>query len=476
MAEQHSLQESGRRDAPAQGTARSPPTLDGLPVLDHTLSLLRGGVEFGDSVAAHGDVVRFDAMGMPFVAVYDPELVQQVLVDRNDEFRKGDYETSLGELVAPRGLAFTEGEQWRRDRQLLQPAFTPRHVQSFADTMVARTASAADDWAAEGTVDLRESASALTLDILVGTLFDIDLDAERGQVVREAMSALADRISGASTMVPEWLPTPAKRRFDRRMAALDEMVEALVRERRAGDGPGSRDDLLDTLLAAEYPDGSTMDAEHVRDQLVTFLMAGHETTAVALTYILWLLAGDSTVRDRLDAEIATVCGGSDPTFADLPALEVAEAVVNEALRLYPPVYAIYRQPVADTVLGGYELQEDQTLILGTYQIHRDDRWWDDPERFRPERWLDAGGGEDEDGEDENGEAADAEDRPEYAYFPFGGGPRHCIGMRFARMELQLALVTLARRLDFERVTETVEPSAKVTLDPGTVRLRVRDRR
>ncbi|WP_439026980.1 cytochrome P450 [Haloarchaeobius sp. DT45] len=457
MAEQHSLQE-----ASSPGTARSPPHPDGLPVFDHTLGFLRDGIDFGTAMARHGDVVAFDAIGVPFVAVYDPALVQQVLVDRNDEFRKGDYETAFGDLLAPSGLAFTEGEQWRRDRQLLQPAFTPRHIQSFADTMVARTADAADEWAAEGTVDLRQAASDLTLDILVGTLFDLDLDADRGQVVRDAMAAVSDRISGVSMMVPGWVPTPAKRRFRRCIADLDEMVAALIRERRAATGEEDGcDDLLDTLLAAEYPDGSTMDADQVRDQLVTFLGAGHETTAVALTYTLWLLAGDSAVRDRLDAELDAVCGDGDPTFGDLPALEYAEAVVQEALRLYPPVYAIYRQPVEDTMLGGYEIAADRTLILGTYQIHRDERWWNEPEAFRPDRWL--GGDSD---------ATGAADRPEYAYFPFGGGPRHCIGMRFARMELTLALATLARRLEFERGTEELEPSASVTLDPGPVELRV----
>ncbi|WP_435318947.1 cytochrome P450 [Haloarchaeobius sp. TZWSO28] len=460
MAEQHSLRESPRS---GHLTARSPPEPAGLPVLDHTLGFLRDGIEFGNRMANHGDVVAFDAIGVPFVAVYDPDLVQQVLVDRNDESRKGDYETAFGDLIAPDGLAFTEGEQWRRDRQLLQPAFTPRHIQSFADTMVARTADAAESWTAEGIVDLRQAASDLTLDILVGTLFDLDLDAERGQVVQAALDALDDRISGFSMVAPGWLPTPAKRRFERRMADLDEMVAALVRERRrSGVEAGTGADLLDTLLAAEYPDGSTMDAEQVRDQLVTFLGAGHETTAVALTYTLWLLAGDSAVRDRLDAELDAVCADGDPTFDDLPALEYAEAIVTEALRLYPPVYAIYRQPVADTILGGYELSADQTLVLGTYQIHRDSRWWDDPDAFRPARWL--------------GDEDDGEDRPEYAYVPFGGGPRHCIGMRFARMELTLALATLSRNLEFERDTDELDPSAAVTLDPGEVRMRVTPRR
>ena len=304
-----------------------------------------------------------------------------------------------------------------------------------------------------------EAFASLTLRILARTLFDVDLGGERGRTVRNFAAALRDYVDsmGVNVFLPEWVPTPSRRRHERATADLDELVATLVAER---DGEG--DDLLSTLIGAEFPDGSAMDPETVRDQLVTFLFAGHETTATALTFACWLLAGREDVRKRLDAELDAVLGDRDPTVADLPELVYVDGVVREALRLYPPVYAVYREPRETTSLGGYRIPADATLQLSIYGVHRDERWWDDPEAFRTDRWADSGG--------------TGGDRPEYAYCPFGGGPRHCIGMRFAATELTLALATLARRVEFDRVTETLDPEMNVTLDPGEVRLRTRKRR
>ncbi|WP_256297284.1 cytochrome P450 [Haloarchaeobius salinus] len=438
--------------------AETPPGPDGLPLLGKTMSFFRGGLDWGTELRdEYGDVVAFDALGREFVAVYDPELVEEVLVARNDEFRKGEFETAAGDAIAPGGLVFTEGELWRRDRRLLQPAFTPDRIRSFADVMVDTTAGAVDRWDDGATVDLGAVCPRLTLDVLTRTLLDVELDGADGDVVREAADAITDRASAGTLATPDWLPTPNKRRYRRARSELDDLLVELVAERRA-DGAGDHDDLLATLLDAEYPDGSLMDEQRLRDQLVTFLFAGHETTSLALTFALWLVAGDDEVRRGLDDEFERVLGDADPTFADLPELELTDAVVSEALRLYPPVYLLYRQPVADTTLGGYAVPEEATLLLGTYAVHHDPRWWDDPEAFRPSRWLD-----------------DDADRPEYAYFPFGGGPRHCIGMRFARMELRLALATILQRCRFERVSDELDVEPGATLDVGTVELRVEKR-
>ncbi|SEO70223.1 Cytochrome P450 [Halogranum amylolyticum] len=432
--------------------APSPPRDDGLPLLGHTVAWFRDGLALGDRLQRRGDVVEYDAVGRQFVAVFDPELVEEVLVTRGDEFQKGEFETEFASLLAPNGLVTVEDDEWRRQRRLLQPAFTPGRIEQFAETMVDDAAALADDWADGSVVPLREALSSYSLSVLARTLLAIDLDAERGAVVREAAEAIAEVTTGVSSLAPEWLPTPATRRYDRAMAGLDDLVAALIAERR--ETTGEHDDLLATLLDATYPDGSTMDAETVRDQLVTFLFAGHETSSTALTYACWLLAGHPEVRERLDAELTTVLGDRDPTVADLSALQYTEQVVEETLRLYPPVFTLYRQPVADTTLGGYATSADTTIQLATYHIQRDGRWWDAPEEFRPERFDD-----------------DDPDRPDYAAFPFGGGPRHCIGMRFATMELKLALTTLARRVRFERV-EPIDPSPRVVLDPGETPMRV----
>ncbi len=449
-----------------KAAAETPPHRSGLPVVGSTVAASRHGLDFTDEVSSRGDLVSYEAFGTEMLAVFDPEAVETVLVSDSDAFEKGEFELSFGDLIAPEGIAFAEGERWRRQRTALQSAFTPRKIRSYADEMVGHTAALCDDWTDGEVVEVGDAFATLTLRILTRALFDLDFDAERGAVVREATDAISTMMDrfGLLSVLPEWVPTSTERRYERAMADLDALVEKLLAERGTGtdrdtDAP-ERDDLLSLLVVAADADETGMDREAVRDQLVTFLFAGHETTATALTYTCWLLAGNPDARQRLDAELDSVLGDRDPSFADVPNLDYTEQVVKEALRLYPPVYALYREPRDAVLLGGYRVSGDTTLQLATYNIQRDDRWWDAPDEFRPERWS-----------SEAGKATD--DRPEYAYFPFGGGPRHCIGMRFAMTELQLVLATLARRVEFERVTDELDLSMGLTLDPGEVKMRVR---
>lgn len=428
-----------------------PPGPDGLPLIGNTIGFLRGGLTFAERLQEYGDVTRYTALGEEFVAVSDPQLIESVLVSRNDEFWKGSFENELAELLAPNGLVFTDGEQWRDQRSRLQPLFTPERLRSHAESIRTASATAASEWHTEDTIDLRAACSKLTLSILADTLFTIDLTTARGAIVRDAVAAIRDRtdITNVTYVWPEWAPrTLTQRRFDRAMADLDGLIEELIDERRRT--PTDHDDLLVALLSA---DASVMD-ETVRDQLVTFLFAGHETTALALTYTLWLLSGHPGVRERLETELESV-ESDQPDARSIPAL--TDHVIREALRLYPPAYLIYREPRREVNLGGYRIPQGTTLQFPAYTVHRDPRWWDDPEAFVPDRW---------DG---------TTSRPEYAYFPFGGGPRHCIGMRFAMMELKVALTTLVQRLDFERVSDALTPTPNALLDPGRVTMRVRDR-
>ena len=439
-------------------SAERPPGPAGLPIVGSTIAAGRDGLALTDTLVSYGDLVGYNAFGEFIVAVFDPNVVETVLVAESDSFVKGEFEMALGELVAPKGLAFTEGEQWRRQRTALQSAFTPDKIRGYADEMVTNTAALCDEWDDGAEVELGDAFAGLTLRILTRALFDLDFDADRGAVVREAAESIHGMVDrfGLLTFLPEWVPTPTERRYDRAMADLDAMVEELIRERRTGSD--EREDLLSLLVESADAD-SGVKPDEVRDQLVTFLFAGHETTATALTYVCWLSAGNPDARDRLDAELDAVVGDRDPTFADVPALDYTERIIKEALRLYPPIYAVYRQPKEDVLLDGYRIDTDTTLQLSPYQIQRDERWWDAPDEFRPERWTDE---------------QKTEERPDYAYFPFGGGPRHCIGMRFAMTELKLVLATLARRVKFERVTEELDLSMGLTLSPGEVEVRVRD--
>ncbi|THE65703.1 cytochrome P450 [Salinadaptatus halalkaliphilus] len=472
MTETHSPQSEEQSTTTDRSSADLPPGPRGLPLLGNTLSIGRDPLGFVESARAYGDVVSYEAYGDDAALLFDPHAVETVLVSRADEVRKGEFETDFGELVAPEGVAFTEGEQWRRQRQLLQSSFTPDRVYGYADEMVAEVIPLLEELDDGETVALRDAMATYTLRVLTRTLFDLPLEDEGAETVRRTVTAIqtyaSPRRLAIGSLLPSWFPDRVEREYEASMAALEALVDDLVARRRETDASG--DDLLSVLAGAQYPDGARPSPDEVRDQLVTFLFAGHETTAMALAVACWLVAGRPDVRAELDRELEAVCDDGDPGLDDLDDLVYTEAVVRETMRLYPPITGVYREPETEMVLSGYRVPAGTTLQLSVYGIQRDDRWWDEPETFRPERWL-------ADGDSSSGERTleSAPDRPEYAYFPFGGGPRHCLGMRFAMLELQLALATIVRHVEFDRVTDSLEPSLGVTLDPGPLEVRVRQR-
>jgi cytochrome P450 len=360
--------------------------------------------------------------------VLHPEYVEQVLVDDFEQFRKPKQMADLS--VLSDGLLLTNGEQWRAQRTLLQPMFFRERVEAYADTMGEYAARAADEWVEQGEVDVKEAMSAYTLRVLGKTLLGVETESHQ-DAVRAGAEAIKDRSAEnpVTVQIPEWVPTPSNRRFRRRVDRFEAAVEDLVAERRREDG--DRDDLLSLLLDAEYEDGSSPDEDEIRSQLMTFLFAGHETSALALTWAVYELGRKPGVAERLHEEVDSVLDGDHATLGDLSDLDYTEQVIRETLRRYPPASAIFREAKADATVGGYRIPEGTFVTVPQFVVHRDPRWWDDPDAFDPSRWA---GIEDPPG-----------DRPEYSYFPFGGGPRHCIGMRFALLELKLALATFVSK-------------------------------
>jgi cytochrome P450 len=383
-------------------------------------------------VRRYGDIVRLRVGTMQSYLLTSPELIEEVLRHQHRCFRK-DSGTRLLSGFLGQGLLTNEGETWRRQRRLAQPAFQLERIQKYGEVMVAFTDTLLADWKAGQTRDIHTDMMRLTLRIAARTLFGAGVETEEEETVGQALEAVMKYYAGPVGQSLAFfpflakLPTPSNRRYQRALAQIDRVVYATISKGRAAGGEGS--DLLSRLLAATDEDGSRMSDQQLRDEVVTLLLAGHETTALALSFTFYLLAKNPTAADRLAAELQEVLEGRLPTSADVPRLHYTEWVLKEAMRLYPPAPAIGREAIEDCEIGGYPVRKGTQIGLLQWIVHRDPRWFDDPEAFKPERW-----------------ANDLARRlPRCAYFPFGDGPRICIGSQFAMIEGILLLATIAQR-------------------------------
>ncbi len=438
----------------------SPPSSGGVPLLGSTLSLMRNPFTFLEELSSYGDVVEYRTALGTFTALFHPDHVERVLLQEPGRFQQVDIDTfDIG--IDPEGLVDVRGQQWRRQRTVMQPAFSMDQIRSYADSMVAATTDSITDWEDGETITLDDTFSELTLQILTRSLFDLDIESDDAEVIARTARVLNQRVAidNPSLLLPSWVPTPSNRRFKRTYQEFVDRVDAMIDERRESDDLG--DDLLSILLTATADEGASLTETEVRDNMLTFLFAGHETTSLGLTYTIFLLAQHQDELERLRAEHSAVIGDDQPGFEHIPQLPHTKQVINEALRLYPPVPLLFREPTAPVGFDGYRVDPNVIVTLPQFTIHRDDRFWERPLSFDPDRWRDDG----------------TTDRPEYAYFPFGGGPRHCIGIRFARLEMQLVLAVLCRRYEFELLSEPeIEFDPGVTLRPANpVQVRVSER-
>jgi cytochrome P450 len=438
--------------------ARSPgkrPRLRGLPILGNALDMALQPLEFLTRVAREqGDVARFSLIGQDVYLLSHPDAIEEVLKHGGDDLQKDDFTRGLSVAVG-QGLLTSEGEFWRRQRKLAQPAFHHHRVRAYAETMVQHAERTARAFTNGETRDVHADMMRLTLDIVAETLFGTNVGPAAHQI-SEALEVMMERFQGFRSLIPLWVPTPGSRRALRALRTLDEVVYGIIRARR--ESATDRGDLLSMLLAATTEEGGGMSDEQLRDEVVTLLMAGHETTALTLTFTLHALARHPEVGRALAEEIATVLGDRAATFADLPNLPYADAVVRESMRLYPPAWAIGRAATKHRQIAGVPCEPGTQLWISQWVVHRDPRWFADPEAFRPERWR--------------GDLARR--LPRFAYFPFGGGPRVCIGNAFAMMEAVLLLVTLTQQVRLHAEdARPLEFSPSVTLRPkGAVRMRV----
>ena len=397
----------------------------------------------------HGDFVpiRFG----PFRAhvAFGPSEIEEVLVERAADFRKSFGTRMLIPLLG-RGLLTAEGDEWLRHRRLASPAFHRARVEGYGRTMARYAEDSADAWLEDQTVDLHDDMTALTLRIVARTLFDADVTARIEEVARlgtEIQDFYYLRFASLRFLIPTWLPTPGNRRLGAATRRLDEVVYRIIRDRRPDEDRG---DLLSMLLQARDEQGAGMSERQVRDEVMTLLLAGHETTALALTWAFLLLDRNPEARGRLEAELAAVLGPEPASPEDVPALPYTQAIVSETLRLYPPAYVTGREAVRDTTIGGTHIPKGHIVLISMYTTHRDERFFPEPDAFRPERWLDG-----------------LEKRlPRAAFIPFGLGSRKCIGASFAKMEATLVLATIARRWRFELDGAEIATQPSITLRPA----------
>ena len=425
-------------------------------MIGSAFSLTRDPRTFYDEMSAYGDVISYRLPRMEFCTVLHPDLIEQVLMVDYDRYNKWGLEDFGGEF-APEGVLLTDGAQWRRQRTAIQNAFTVERIRSYGDTMAQCAAELVDGWNDGKEIALNQEFSRLTLDVLTRSLFDLELSEESG-VVTEFAETLNDRgsIDGLSTFLPMWVPTRENRRYKRVLSEFRSFIDRLIDERRGR--ADEYDDLLSLLLTVEDDDGNGMSETEIRDQMVTFLFAGHETTSLALTYTFLELAKSEPIREQLDTEYDTVLSGGSPRLNTLSDLTYTERVIRESLRLYPPAFIMFRKAAEDVELGGYRIPKGTRLTLPQFHVHTDERWYDAPETFDPDRWTEEF----------------EESLPDYAYFPFGGGPRHCVGMRFAMLELKTIIPTVAQRVEFKLLSDPdPELDMATTLRPAEdIRVRV----
>jgi cytochrome P450 len=390
--------------------------------------LRRDPIGLLERAADLGDVVRVRVPRLDLYVINHPDLVWDVLATDARAFSKGPT-MQAAKRVLGESLLTSEGEHHRRQRRLIQPLFHHDRLVGFAPTIRELGEHAGDRWADHETIDVREQMARLTLGIVARTLFGSEIDERVSVRIAGALTDVLDqfdRVFSPLLPITEHVPIPSTRRFRRAREVFDEIVYALIAERRATGADG--DDLLSRLIRAQDA-GSGMTDEQVRDEAITIFLAGHETTSNALTWTWLLLSEHRDVEARFHERL------DDETFV--------LAVVHESMRLYPPAWAIGRRALADHVSDGVRIPAGAVVIVSPWLVHHDPRWWADATAFRPERWI-----------------AEAPVARRHAFFPFGGGPRMCIGEGFAELEASVLLSTIGRRWRFEH-----DPAHRVELQP-----------
>jgi cytochrome P450 len=405
---------------------------------------------FSQWAAEFGDIFYYRALWIHVYFLNHPDLIEAVLVRNYQNFLK-DHVIRKSRWFFGDGLLTNEGDSWLRQRRLAQPAFHRERIAGYTRIMTGYTGQMLDGWETGRTLDIHQEMMQLTLRIVVRALFNVE--AEQIGAISTAMNIMMRQSTGIRLLLPpvaRYLPTPAMVQFRRAVSRLDEVVYGIIAARRKHEADTG--DLLSMLIQARDEDGGRMSDKQLRDEVMTFLLAGHETTALTLTWTWYLLSQHPAAEKALHDETERVLGDRAPEFQDLSSLAYAESVIKESMRLYPPAWSLARTVVSPFELRGYTIPAGANVVMSQWIMHRNPGFFTEPEKFDPDRW--------------------SRDRvqklPRFAYFPFGGGPRQCIGNSFAMMEATLLLVTIAQRFRMQHVAKrAVIPVPGFTLRPSS---------
>lgn len=446
---------------------KSPPGPSSWNAFSSTLAFQRNPLAFLSSLGRYyGDIYRFRLVMWPTVVLNHPDYLKHILQDQYQFYDKDVASFEIARSFAGNGLITAiGGKSWLQQRRLIQPAFHKERIAGFADITSEAAQALIRRWEmraeTEEVFDVAQEMQQLSLFILGKTLLSVNLS-ERSNNIRYAFDAINEFVTGYYHLPfpPLNVPIPRNRRYKEVLHGLDEAVYAIIRQRRESGEPGT--DFLGLLLAARDEEtGEEMSDLQLRDEIVTFLFAGSETSAIGLAWAWYLLACHAESAEVFHEELERVLGGRVPTVDDLPHLVYTRQIIDEVLRLYPPSWFLMRRAVRDDEIGGYAIRRNSFILWSAYLLHRHPDVWDTPEQFRPERFS----------------LEQSKKRPRYAYLPFGGGPRLCMGNNFALMEMTLVLATIAQRYRLELADDReIEPEPLIVLPPRTgipVRLRRR---
>jgi cytochrome P450 len=443
----------------------TPPGPKGDPFLGNGRQYSRDPFSFLTAVRdayAHDDVVKLELGPLDTYLLVTPGDVERVLVSEASKFVKPSLDSAIDDLLGD-GLLLSEGDQWRRQRQLANPAFHMRRVQTLTDMMSVHTEAMVEGWRDGDVIDIHQAMARITVRIIINAMLGVDPTDEQVRTVQENLEPLGARFEPDPLrfLVPDWAPTRENREFDRAVETMESVIDDLVDQRRGSQYDPAADpggdpaddgrpmDFLSILLRAK-DDGEQTEAQ-IRDEMMTMLLAGHDTTALTLTYTWYLLSQHADAEARLHAELDEAFGGRVPaTMQDVGAMEYADRVLSESMRLYPPVYTLFREPKVDVRLGGYRVPAGANVMVSQWVLHRSPRYWEDPTAFDPDRFT----------------SERSRGRPRFSYFPFGGGPRHCIGKQFSLLEAKLILGTVAQQFELEYANdEPFDLRGSLTMHP-----------